>query len=300
MAFISVDDLVSEISEGKIHRSDWQYRTDVAAAAASVSVGSNLSSYPGMFGTPNTFPGTALSWVTCNNSTGNGTQIFGIPHGGNVSPDTKHLISVSAFAQVGPPTSGGTLVLVDLQGYWPGINHGTTSTQTLTGTPSLRYDDGIGCRLYLVTTAPPATGTYNINCSYVNQSDGNSVIPAIAGRSAPVIGQISSAFPGGAPSLYFPLVDGDIGVKNVNNIQFTTARAGGTAALCLAKPIVSLPLVAAVNNTNEKEFVYQTPSMPIIKDEACLVWLYFSGTGGTGAVLAANTGFTGHIETAWG
>lgn len=46
----------------------------------------------------------------------------------------------------------GTLMLVDLQGYWPGISNNTTSAQTLVGTPSLRYANGAGCRLYWVQT----------------------------------------------------------------------------------------------------------------------------------------------------
>jgi hypothetical protein len=300
MAFSSVDDLVSSISEGKITRSDWQYVNEANVIVSTSSVGVDLSSLPGDYGTKNSYPGTALQWVTCNDSAGNGTDIFGIPHGGNVSPETKHLLNATAILPpAGLAAVNGLLVLVDLQGYWPGINHGVTTTQTLIGTPSLRYADGVGCRLYLVTTAQPASGTYNINCSYVNQSNNNSTIPTIAGRSFPTVGQISSAFPGSAPSIYLPLVNGDTGVKNVNTIQFTTARAGGTAALCLARPICTVPFYQQVNYTTERDFVYQTPSMPRIYDGACLVWLYFSGTGASNTNIAANASFYGSIQCAW-
>jgi hypothetical protein len=300
MGFTSVDDLVSELSNEKVKRSDWQYVTETAVSTVSLAVGVDLSSVPGQFGTKNQYPGTARNWVSCSDAAGNGTQIFGIPHGGNVSPETKHLLHASAILPpAGLPVVGGVLVLVDLQGYWPGINHGVTTTQTLLGTPTLRYESGSGCRLYLVTTAQPASGTYNINVSYVNQSGNTSTIPATAGRSFPVISQIASAAPGLVPSLYLPLVDGDTGITNVNDIQFTTARAGGTAALCLAKPLCTIPLTTAVNHTTEREFVYQTPSVPRIYDGACLTWLYFSGVGGTGTSIGANTTFVGHIETAW-
>jgi hypothetical protein len=302
MGFSSVDDLVSKISQEKIHRADWQYVNQTTATTASTTVGIDLASSPGSYGSVNLFPGTDLNWATCDESTGNGTQIFGIPHGGNVSPETKHLINAAAIhPPAGLPVTGGVLVLVDLQGYWPGINHGVTTTQTLIGTPSLRYTNGVGCRLYLVTTAAPASGTYNINCSYVNQSDNTSTITTIPGKSLPRVGQISSSTPGiGLPSLYFPLVNGDTGVKNVNNISFTTARANGTAALCLARPICTIPLTTGVSQPTEREFVYQTPSMPRIYDGACLTWLYFSGTGASSTLVAANTIFRGHIETAWG
>lgn len=300
MAFTSVDDLVSEISAGKIHRSDWHYRSNIASGStATASVGLNLSSYPGLFGTPNGFPGTALNWVTCDDAAGNGTQIFGIPHGGNVSPDKKHLISASAYNQPGPPVTGGNLVLVDLQGYWPGVNHANTNVQPLAGTPSLRYANGDGCRLFSVATSAFGSTAHNITINYTNQANTNANTGPIAARVSSAVGQIASCFPGTTPSLYFPLVNGDTGAQNAANVRISAASTGNSA-LCLARPLIHIPLVAASYNTNEKEFVYQTPSMPEIKDGACLVWLYFSGTGATSSTVAANTGFVGHIETAWG
>ena len=303
MGFSSVDDLVSKISQEKIHRADWFYKTQINYITNSTTVGLDLSSHDGSYGSRNLFPGTALNWRTCDDNTGNGTQIFGIPHGGNTSPETKHLISVSAIhPPTGLPATGGVLVLVDLQGYWPGVNNSTTATQTLIGTPSLRYANGAGCRLYLVQTAAPVTGTYNINCNYVNQSNNVTAMTTIPGKSLPQAGLISSSIPGvgTASALYFPLINGDTGIINVNNITLTTARAGGTAALCLARPICTIPLTTGASIPTERDFVYQTPSMPRIHDGACLTWLYFSGTGSTTSNLVISTQFSGHIETAWG
>lgn len=304
MAFTSVDDIVSEISAGKIHRSDWQYRNNATVTTAAASVGVDLSTRPGQFGTPNAFPGTALNWVTCDDAAGNGTQIFGIPHGGNVSPDKKHLISASAIMPAvgtssGVPVAGGTLVLVDLQGYWPGISHTTTSTQTLVGTPSLRYANGDGCRLYMVCTTGLASTAHNIRVTYYDQGNNTANTGFVAARVSSVIGQISSCFPGAASSLYFPLVNGDTGVQNAANVTMSAASTG-VSALCLARPLTVVPLVGTSYNVNEKEFVYQTPSMPEIKDGACLVWLYFSGTGAASTSIPIVAPFVGHIETAWG
>ena len=299
MAFTGVDDLVSEISNEKIFRADWQYRNQTAPSTVSISVGLDLGSSPGQYGALNAFPGTALNWVTCNESAGNGTQIFGIPHGGNVSPDKKHLISAITINPIGPPVVGGNLVLVDLQGYWPGISHTTTTTQTLVGTPSLRYATGDGCRLYMVTTTSLGATAHNIRINYYDQGNNLANTGNFAARVSSGVGLINSCFPGAAPSLYFPLVDGDTGVRNAANVTMSAASTG-VSALCLARPLIHIPLVTAASVVNEKEFVYQTPSMPEIKDGACLTWLYFSGTGGTGTTIAAGTNFYGEIQVAWG
>lgn len=301
MAFTSLDDVISEISNEKSYRADWQYRMPTAISTAAVSVGVDLASYPGQFGSNNAFPGTALTWVTCNDSGGNGTQVFGIPHGGNVSPDKKHLINTSTITPpAGLPGVGGVLVLVDLQGYWPGISHTTTSTQTLLGTPSLRYTNGDGCRLYMVTTATLGATAHNIRINYYDQGNNIANTGLIAARASSIAGQINSSTPNSTQSLYFPLVEGDTGVQNVANVVMSAASTSGTSALCLAKPLAFVPLTTSASYITEREFINQTPSMPEIKDGACLVWLYFSVAGGTGSSIAAATQFVGHIETAWG
>ena len=42
----------------------------------------------------NSYAGTALSWIPCSDSLGNGTDKFGLYHGGNVSSLKKHLYNV--------------------------------------------------------------------------------------------------------------------------------------------------------------------------------------------------------------
>lgn len=301
MAFTSLDDVISEISNEKSYRADWQYRTPAAISTVGTSVGVDLASYPGQYGANNAFPGTALTWVTCNDSGGNGTQVFGIPHGGSVSPDKKHLISASAITPpAGLPGIGGVLVLVDLQGYWPGISHTTTSTQTLLGTPSLRYTNGDGCRLYMVTTATLGATAHSVRANYYDQQNNFVTGVLTTVRPSSVVGQILSSSSQAAPSLFFPLVDGDTGVQNVANVVMSAASTAGASALCLARPLAYVPLTTSASYITEREFINQTPSMPEIKDGACLVWLYFSVMGLTGSSIAAATQFVGHIETAWG
>ena len=164
MGFSSINDLETEIkTNSKTYSYYWH------KAFPTTVVGSTLYQrwydYGRGFGNPvnNLYAGTNLAWTPCDESTGNGTQIFGIPHGGNVSPDTKHIINCSLGSSTTAPASG-KYVLVDVQGYWPGINLNISTLQSLTGTPgsNLRYANGAGCYLYLVcTTAQGATATAN-------------------------------------------------------------------------------------------------------------------------------------------
>ena len=300
MAFTSVDDVVSEISNEKYLRSDWQYHNQNAYAFVSTTVAVDLSMSPGQYGALNAFPGTALAWVTCNNTVGNGTQVFGIPHGGNVSPDTKHVINASTTHPIGPTQIGGQLILVDLQGYWPGISHTTTATQTLTGTPTLRYPNGDGCRLYMVTTIGLGATAHNIRVNYYDTGNNYSNTGLIASRVSTTVGQLTNSTPGSTGTIYLPLDNGDTGVQGAANVIMSAASTAGVSALCLARPLIHIPLVTGTSVVNEKEFIYQTPSLPVVKDGACLVWLYVSPGGTTGSSVAAGTNFYGHIEVAWG
>jgi hypothetical protein len=111
MPFSSMDALINDITSGQYQRSDWNKITGASAYAAG-----RWYDFSGLGGTPvaNAWAGTALAWRTCDETTGNGTQIFGLPNGGNVSPNTKHVLNVSAVTAVatGVPAQ---LMLVDFR-----------------------------------------------------------------------------------------------------------------------------------------------------------------------------------------
>lgn len=292
MAIQSIDQLVTAISAGKTTRYDFNKITGGSAYTAG-----RWYDFSMLGGSPiaNAWAGTARAWKTCDEATGNGTQIFGMPHGGNVSTDIKHLLNMNAWstAATGVP---GTLLLVDLQGYWPGISNNTTSAQTLTGTPSLRYANGAGCRLYWVQTSAAGATAQNIALSYTDQSanTGNTLPVTVAMTASGIAGHISHS--GVAANNYgpfLPLASGDSGVQNVASVTFSAANTG-TGALCLARPIAQITLSVAGLMT-EKDLLNQIPSLPRIYDGACLVWLW-----GAGAATAASTTFAGGLETVWG
>jgi len=292
MPFSSMDDLINEMTSGKFSRADWNKLTGAAAYTAGRWFDmSNLAGTP----VANAWAGTALAWRTCDEATGNGTQIFGLPHAGNVSPDTKHVLNVSALTSVATGVPG-QLMLVDLQGYWPGISNNSAVAQTLTGTPSLRYANGAGCRLFWVQTAAAGGTAQNIALSYSNTvpTSGRTLPVTVAMTASGIVGHISHS--GTAANNYgplLPLASGDTGVSNVASVTFSAANTG-TGALCLARPLLTLPLTT-VSVAAERDLLNQLPSLPRVMDGACLVWLYFAG-----AATGATTNFYGGVEFGWG
>ena len=243
----------------------------------------------------NAWAGTALNWRACNEATGNGTQIFGIPHGGDVSTDIKHLLNMNAWGTAATAVPA-TLMLVDMEGYYPGINMNAATAQTLVGTPTLRSTNGAGVRAYLVTTTGTGATAHNVAMSYTNQAGtaGRTLPVTVACTASSIVPHITHS--GVAANNYgpfLPLASGDSGVRNVATVTMSAANTG-TFALCLAKPLAQITL-SVVGLMTEKDLLNQIPSLPIIKDGACLAWLW-----GAGAATAANTTFAGGTEYVWG
>jgi hypothetical protein len=182
---------------------------------------------------------------------------------------------------------------------------GMSGTHTLTVTPN-RYADGAGLRMYTVMTATATnTATPVVSASgfqYTNSAGtGSRVLGAVTnytvgGTSIPPIGKIPHA--GVASGNYLPFLPmqaGDVGVRSVNQYQLSTAYGSAQAgAVVICKPLASIPIVTA-GVAGERNLVMQMPSMPQIKDGACLGMLFFPG-----AATAANTPLMGYMDFAWG
>ena len=288
MGFTSIQDLVDEIALGKFHRAD-SLKTTISLSGTTWGDYSNATGIPVV----NTYPGTALTWRGCDEATGNGTDIIGLRHGGNVSPDTKHIITVGA---TGTSTSllGGQLMLVDLQGYWPGISTNTTLAQTLSGTPTLRYTNGVGVKAYLVQTVAGGATAQNVTYTYTDDSgtSGN-VSTSIAMRTSPLVGQITHSSGSGNHLNFLPLNSGDIGVQNVASVTFSAANTG-TVALCLARPLLTISFGSGAA-TIKRDLLNQVYSMPRIFDGACLIWLFMNPS-----IVPVTQPLQTYIEVEWG
>lgn len=292
MTIQSIDNLITAIANGQTTRYDWN---KITGASAYTLGGWFDMSMLGAMPVANAWAGTALNWTACSEATGNGTQIFGMPHGGNVSPSRKHLLNLNAWstAATGVP---GTLMLVDMQGYYPGISNNTTSAQTLIGTPSLRYPNGEGVRAFMVQTSVAGATAQNFAMSYTDQAGntGNTLPVTVACTASSVVGRINHS--GVAANNYgpfLPLASGDTGIRSVQTVTMSAANTG-TFALVLARPLATITLSVAGLMT-EKDLLNQIPSLPEIKDGACLTWLF-----GSGAATAASTTFAGGLEVVWG
>ena len=294
MAIQSIDQLVTALSAGQVARYDWNKITGAAAYAAGRWY--EMASLAGL-PVATTYPGTALTWVTCNESAGDGTSIFGIPHGGNVSTSIKHILNMAAWstAATGVP---GTLMLVDIQGYYPGINMNANTAQTLLGTPTLRYTDGAGLRMFLAARATTGATAHNITYSYTNQAGTAGkvqpvTVAATASAIAPHIVHSGTAANNYGP--FLPLASGDTGIRSVQTVQLSAASGtASTAVLVLCRPLAQITLSVAGLMT-EKDLLNQIPSLPQIIDGACLSFLW-----GAGAATAAASTFAGSIEAVWG
>jgi hypothetical protein len=187
-------------------------------------------------------------------------------------------------------------MLVDVEGYWPGITNNSATAQTLTGTPVLRSTNGAGLRLFWSQTAVNGSTAQNIALSYTDQSGntGNALGATVAMTASSAVSHIThSGTSANNYGPFLPLAAGDSGVRNVASVTFSAANTG-TGALVLCKPLMELPL-GIVSVYHNKDCLSQIPSLPVIPDGACLSWVFIAG----GAV-AANTTFLGHTEYIWG
>jgi hypothetical protein len=297
MAYSSLDDMTAELAAGKAWRADFNKITGAVAYTAGNWYDMSLPA-----GNPvaNTYPGTALTGVVPTESTG-----WGMYHGGNVSTDTKQVLNASAFSAVATAVPG-VLMLVDVAKYYPGLNMLVATAQTLiAGTALSRYTTGAGLRAYVVGTALTGTsaGTPVMTASYTNQAGtagralGATINLTAGAANVPPPGKIvHSGVAANNHAPFLPLASGDTGIRSVETVTFSTAYTGATvatAALVLAKPLLSIPIVT-LGVAGERNTIFQIPSSVVIPDGACLAWIYFAG-----ANTAASTAFMGHVDFGW-
>ena len=294
MGFASQDDLIASITvDGQSGRIDYNKTTGVAGVAGTwTDLGPFTGSVPA-----NTYAGTSLTFVPTDDTWAEGA----VPHGGDVSTATKHFLNASAsvFAAAGAPW---ILMCVDQVGYVPitGADVTGTTSRTITMTPIAataakvdRYANGAGLRAYFSTEVAPTAGGPNMTVfTYTNQAGtAGKVAPATVGFAAtPVAGMVPHS--GNAATRYapfLPLAVGDSGISDLQNFTLTggTAYTGtGQMVLHLVKPLWQLP-IPANGILTERDFVNMLPSLPQIKDGACLRFLLFQ-TGATTTTSPVN------------
>ena len=290
MAFSSFDDLINEMStNGKFNRYDF---TKTAAVTHAVGRWYDMSLEHGLPVQQPYTAGTNLAFQALSDTNGQG-----IWHGGNVSPDTKHIVNIGAFGNTATSVPS-VMQLVDVLGYYPITTVTTTTAQTLNNaTVFPRYTDGAGVRCYLVARATMGAGTPTIQISYTNEK-------GVAGRVVPVtLTAVTTAVAGhivhSDPTAnhygcFIPLAAGDSGIQSIQSITLSATMTSGSLALVVCRPLTSLP-ITVLGVQSERNLLNQLPSLPRVYDGANLNFLLF-----TGAAYAAGGSLSGYVETCWG
>ena len=291
MAFSSFDDLINEMStNGKFNRYDF---TKTSAITAGVGRWYDMSLQNGLpVANPYTAETTNLKFRALSDADG-----MGIWHGGNVSPDTKHIVNIGAFGNTATSVPS-VLQLVDVLGYYPITTVTTTTAQTLNNTVTLpRYADGAGVRAYIVARATCGAGTPTIQISYTNEKGvSGRVVPVTltAVTTAAAWHIIHSDPTANHYGCFIPLANGDSGIQSIQTITLSATMTSGSIALVLCKPLTSLP-ITVLGVQSERNLLNQLPSLPRVYDGANLNFLLF-----TGAAYAAGGSISGYVETCYG
>jgi hypothetical protein len=294
MGFASQDDLIASITvDGQSGRIDYNKTTAVAGVAGTwTDLGTATGSVPA-----STYAGTSLTFVATDDTWSEGA----VPHGGDVSTATKHFLNASAsvFAAAGAPW---VLMCVDQVGYIPITTTDVTGTgsRTVTMTPIGssgakvdRYPNGAGLRAYFSTEVAPTAGGPNLTVfTYTNQAGtaGKTLAATVGFAATPVTGMVPHS--GNAATRYapfLPLAVNDTGIQDIQNFTLTggTAYTGtGQLVIHLVKPLWQIP-IPANGILTERDFVNMLPSLPQIKDGACLKFLLFQ-TGATTTTSPVN------------
>lgn len=291
----TIDDLIQSVTSGKLYTPAPYYK-----AFGSSPTGQSWAHLWGNRGAPEPggFAGTAETAVQCSSST---TGAY--PIGGNVSPDTKHLLNATV-------RNNGTadpviFVLYDLVLKYDNCGMGNTLHTMTNGVTAQRYagtgEPGLqlmGCLTDTTTTNSLSSFTYN------DQNGNSSTVPNPGSYNNPGIATaplVTNSWTscwacdigGGTVRniLHLPLAAGDLGARSVVSYQYSGAGTG-EFALLLGYPLAYLPCISGdVFFTHD--FVKQIPSVPRIFDGACLTFAVYTGA-------STHDNYFATIQVGWG
>lgn len=279
MPFADENEITDSTTSGKYGRTIWSKVCTTAGVANNWYDLWRVSGNP----TSGLINGTARTAVRFDEaSTG------AIGHRGNVSTDTKHILSMLATASANTPT----LVLYDRVIAYDQCSI-STSNQTMTNTlTAQRYNSGAPGLLPVMCTNTVLSATasnltqfrYTDDAANATQSmPTGTTVSLIVSSAAPTANLGARIF---APSTsantvvwgyHLPLANGDNGVQLVEDYTWS-ANNTGTFTLVLLHPLAEIILPTATVS-NEVDYVHQIAEAEQIYDGACLSFLsYFPAT----------------------
>ena len=294
MGFSSQDDLISQITvNGKMDSIVYQKTTPAAGLAGHWQHAINgVGSIPAA-----TFSGAETTFVATDNTWSEGA----IPIGDQTSPATKHILNMGAsvVAAAGAPW---VVLPIDLVGYakLTTTNVSTTGAKTITMTPISntaanvdRYANGEGLRAFVASYATMGANAPTMVMTYTNSAGtpGKTTTAGCVSTAAAPSGIILNS--GNAANKYGPFLNlaaGDTGIKDIESLTWGgTAHASGSVFIGLCKPLCMPIPVPATGLYTMVDFVNTLPSLPRLRNGACIQFLVFA-TGATtsGATLYTN------------
>jgi len=297
--YSSLDDFISSTTvDGKFVRTDWNKNvlpttTQAAGLWYDLSCGAGNPGSDAAYG-----GGTNKAFQSLDDTS---TTSPGIPHGGDVSAETKHIINASAFSAAAT-TMPAVFMLVDRLGFYPIRTVTTTGDQALDNTvvfPTGRHTNGAGLRAYVVCSSGAATtamgaATPNIRMTYTNQAGTAgqltpSVLP-VGTTAAPKGNIVYSGTGAGKYGPFMPLAAGDSGIRSVQQFNLSASYLSGVLNLVICRPLLTLPMTT-IGVAAERDLLNQVPSLPRVFDGANLSWLMYAG-----AATPVNSAFYGHLD----
>jgi hypothetical protein len=257
--FNSVRDLVDSIEDGNFIISSFRKTPSQATLAGHWC---DLSMAPGNPVT-NFYASTPLLAARLNGNEG-------IYAGQNVSPQTKHLKTLTTIS-VAAAAVPITIMLCDYLLYYPFIDGDSTDEQALDNSVTLsRYTSGIGVKAFVVAQGSYVGGA-RFSISYTNQAGVSGRISRFSTSNTTTFTStlISCGLAAAQTGPFITLQEGDTGIRSVESFTFETAN-GGIFALVLCAPI-GTTTIRGIDAPVEKDFIKDTGlSSPRVYDGAYL------------------------------
>jgi hypothetical protein len=264
MPFRSVAEVADAVEQGRHHIQHF-IRTSVNGGFGSgpfgdASVGSGLPSY-------NPYLGAPLEATPLIGQRNNSIYV------GPTGVSERYLLRVS-MTHAGTAGFLPSIYFLDYLLFYSYIDLDSTDQQDLTNDVTLpRYADGEGVRMMMLMQTPGVGTATNITINYTNSAGVAKTLTA-AYRSSGAIGCIGSSVNTNFSALgpFFPLANGDRGVRSVQSVQLA-AGVGGFAAMVLVKPLFTMS-ANEFPSTVEKDFLREQAALPRILDGAFLNYIF--------------------------
>jgi hypothetical protein len=164
-----------------------------------------------------------------------------------------------------------------------------------------RYTSGAGVQMTMAVSTAGSAGTTTFRPTYTNSAGTGSrqtpTSPALPLNNAtsPLLQVPFSGTGSGKFGPQIPLQGADAGVQSIQDVILASSGVtAGVYNMIAYKPLITLPMTT-LGVPAEREFISQLPSMPIVYDGACLVWLHYNGV----AAIPTSSNYNGHVEFGW-